>query len=136
MRRRTVILSATGITAALAGCSGGSEDEESENLDLPNEATVEIVDGAFDPMTVHVATGGTVTWENTGEEPHEIAWDQFQAGSSSWQFEESLEPGDSVTHTFESEGRYDFIDSQAGRFDMCGRIRVGGADEGDSLPCE
>ena len=136
MRRRTLLLSTTGFLTLTAGCTTTGEESDDEALALPEEATVEISDQTFDPSVVHIATGGSVTWENTGEDSHRIDAFQFQASSTGWSYRERLEPGESVTRTFEEEGQFDYTDQAYGQFSMCGRIRVGDVEEGGSLPCE
>lgn len=136
MHRRTVLVAASGVLTIGAGCLSGGEETDEDALDLPTEATVEIGDDGFDPVIVHIASGGSVTWENAGDRSYRIDSFQFHSGSSNWRARETLEPGESFTHTFESEGRYDFTDQSYGQFVMCGRVRVGDVDEGDSLPCE
>lgn len=136
MHRRTFVLSSIGITSIFAGCTGGESNESDGDSDLSQEATVEISDGAFDPLHVEIAPGGTVTWENGGDESYRIDSFQFHAGSAGWDFNKTVEPGESVSHTFQEEGRYDFTDQNHGQFSMCGRVKVGDVEEGESLPCE
>lgn len=136
MRRRTLLLSTTGFLALTAGCTTTGEEPDDETQDLPEEVTIEIGDGTFDPSVVHIAPGGSVTWENTGDESHRIDAFQFQAASTAWSYRERLEPGESVTRTFEDDGQFDYTDQAYGQFSMCGRIRVGDVEEGGPLPCE
>lgn len=138
MLRRAFVLSSAGTAALVAGCLGDDGDDDGETYgDLPGEVTVEVSDGAFDPLVSHVETGGTVTWENTGEESYRVDAYQFHGDSTAWTFREVLEPGETASHTFEEAGRYDFYDAAAEnqQFTTCGRIRVGPVDEGQSLPC-
>lgn len=137
MRRRAFVLASVGVAATIAGCAGGDgEAGDGENPDLPQEATISIADGEFDPLTVHVGSGGTVTWENDTDESFRVNSIQLHTGSEGWSFGETIEAGESASHTFENAGRYDFIEPNYGQFTMCGRVRVGSAEEGESLPCE
>lgn len=134
MVRRRTILSAVGGSILLAGCT--AETKESSQEELPVVGEITVADGAFTPLTVHVGVGGTVTWGNAGDEAYQIDSYQFHSDSTSWQFRAPLEPGESVTHTFEDEGRFDFTDQSYGQFSICGRVVVGHVDEGSRLPCE
>lgn len=136
MRRRSFVLSSAGLLGLTAGCMEGPGEETEVFPDLPQEVTIEIADASFDPLIVHIAPGGTVTWENTDDEEYSIDAFQFHTGSTSWDFSETVEAGESVSHTFEEEGRFDFTDFARGEYQMCGRVRVGNASEGNSLPCE
>lgn len=136
MRRRTFILSSAGVVTCVAGCVGDDEEEEHADEELPGEATVEITDGVFAPLVSQIGVGGTITWENTGGEANRIDAFQFHGDSTAWSFRETLEPGETATHTFDEQGRYDFYDAGRGQFNTCGRVRVGNVDEGESLPCE
>lgn len=137
MRRRSFVLSSAGLLTLTAGCMDGPAEENTEAFpDLPEEVTVEIADATFDPLVVHVAPGGTVTWENTDDQEYNLDSYQFHTGSTSWDYSATIEPGGSASHTFEDEGRFDYTDFALGEYSMCGRVRVGNADEGNTLPCE
>jgi len=70
--------------------------------------TVSIVDGSgdptttwkFDPANITVAAGSTVTWKNTGQQPHTITADD---GSFSSDY---VSPGGTWQHTFATAGTY------------------------------
>lgn len=137
MRRRAFILASTGAAATITGCSGGdNESEDDGSGDLPMEATVSINDRQFDPRVVHIAVEGDVTWENNSDESHRLHAVRFHSESTGWRLRRSVEPGESVSYTFESNGLFDVTDPNLGESEMCGRVRVGSADEGQSLPCE
>jgi len=53
----------------------------------PREASVKIVDFAFEPPEASVAAGGTVTWDNTGNAPHTATFDDVDLDT------ETIEPG-------------------------------------------
>src|SRR5215207_5593913 len=60
------------------------------------EATVSIVDFAFEPATLEVSEGTTVVWTNTGQAPHTVTGDFADSGV--------LESGQTVSHTFTDSG--------------------------------
>ena len=62
------------------------------------DAQVNVVDFAFEPSSVTIPAGATVTWTNTGSRPHTVTADDgsFDSGN--------LAPGESFTHTFTEAG--------------------------------
>lgn len=137
MRRRSFVHSSAGLLTLTAGCiGGGSEEPDESSRDIAEEESVEITDASFDPLVVNIAVGGSVTWKNTGDQPYTIDAYQYHTGSTAWNFSETVDPGQSVSHTFDEEGRYDYTDFAQGEYSTCGRVRVGDVSEGESLPCE
>jgi plastocyanin len=65
-------------------------------------AAVSIVDFAFQPASVEIATGGTVTWTNTGQAPHTVTADDgsFDSGT--------LSPGATFSQTFATAGTFTY----------------------------
>jgi plastocyanin len=63
---------------------------------------VSIVDFAFEPATLNVTTGATVSWTNTGQVVHTVTADNgaFNSGEMS--------PGATVTGTFNTPGTYTY----------------------------
>lgn len=66
------------------------------------EATVAIVDFAFDPALTGVAVGDTVTWTNYGAEHHTVTADDSSFTSG------DLAPGESFSATFAASGSYTY----------------------------
>ncbi len=68
------------------------------------DAAVEIsvVDFAFEPGTVSVPAGATVTWTNTGSRPHTVTADDgsFDSGR--------LDPGEQFSQTFDQPGTFTY----------------------------
>ena len=62
------------VAAACAGSDGSSRATTATTVAAPRTATVEIVDGQFDPRRVEVAVGGSVTWVNDDQTEHLIAF--------------------------------------------------------------
>ncbi len=67
-----------------------------------NGASVSIVDFAFQPGSIEVAAGSTVTWTNNGSAPHTVSSDSgaFESGQ--------LSPGASFSQTFDTPGAYTY----------------------------
>ena len=61
---------------------------------------VSIVDFAFQPNSLEVTTGSTVTWTNTGAAPHTVSADDgsFDSGT--------LSPGSTFSQTFNTAGTF------------------------------
>jgi plastocyanin len=66
------------------------------------EISVIALDDVFQPETVRVSSGTTVTWTHRGKSPHSITADDgsFDSGR--------LDPGDSFSFTFEDTGAYPY----------------------------
>src|SRR5215207_6548556 len=63
---------------------------------------VQVVDFAFEPATVTVPAGATVTWTNTGSRPHTVTADDgsFDSGR--------LDPGEQFSQTFDQPGTFTY----------------------------
>jgi plastocyanin len=61
---------------------------------------VQVIDFAFEPATVSVPAGATVTWTNTGSRPHTVTADDgsFDSGR--------LDPGEQFSQTFDQPGTF------------------------------
>lgn len=85
------------------------------------EVAVAAANFAFDPQVVRVQSGDTVTWTNTDPEPHTVSADD---GS----FSMVLDPGTSVSRTFNAEGTVPYyckLHGGPGGEGMSGVVQVG-----------
>ena len=64
--------------------------------------TVDIANLTFDPGTVTIQVGDTVTWTNNDSVQH-------TATSGDGSFDGDMQPGESFSFTFEDEGTFDYI---------------------------
>jgi plastocyanin len=66
------------------------------------EVTATIADFAFDPATLEVSVGTTVTWTNNDSAAHTVTADDgsFQSGR--------LEQGESFSYTFDTPGTFSY----------------------------
>src|SRR5215217_3958974 len=89
------VLLALGATAFTLGTGLGSVQAQSETA-------VSIVDFAFQPASIEVAAGSTVTWTNTGAATHTVTADNgaFDSGQ--------LGPGATFSQTFTTPGTYTY----------------------------
>jgi plastocyanin len=87
------------VLSALAGCSDGST---SDNPSGDQNATVTVKDFNFNPTTVNVLKGSTVTWTNEGQMEHSVTGDDDSWGAG------DIEAGEDVTYTFEHTGGHPY----------------------------
>lgn len=66
------------------------------------EALVRVVDNAFEPGTLTVAPGTTVTWTNEGNDSHTVTADDGSFDSA------RLDPGESFSVTFDAPGTFGY----------------------------
>ncbi|HEV3364004.1 MAG TPA: cupredoxin domain-containing protein [Acidimicrobiia bacterium] len=90
-------------------------------------ANVNVVDDAFQPGSITVAAGESVTFTNSGESPHTATADDgsFDTGT--------IDPGQSATVTFDTPGRYPYFcrfHGDPGGSGMAGVVVVTGAGGG------
>jgi plastocyanin len=66
-------------------------------------AAVNIIDFAFEPATVEIPVGATVTWTNSGGAPHTATANDgaFNSGT--------LQPGGTFSHTFAAAGSFSYF---------------------------
>jgi plastocyanin len=66
-------------------------------------AAVQVVDFAFEPGTLTVPAGATVTWTNAGSRPHTVTADDgsFDSGR--------LDPGEQFSQTFDQPGTFTYF---------------------------
>src|SRR5215212_9057736 len=85
------VLVAAGAFLARVGPIAAHQDADVE---------VQVVDFAFEPGTVPVPVGATVTWTNTGNRPHTVTADDgsFDSGR--------LDPGEQFSQTFDQPGTF------------------------------
>ncbi len=63
-------------------------------------ASVMITSFAFQPATITVAKGATVTWTNQDPVAHTVTGTDFDSGA--------IEPGQSYSHVFDKAGTYQY----------------------------
>src|SRR5438105_14035333 len=83
--------------------------------------TISIKDFAFDPKTISVNVGDTITWTNDGPSPHTVTADDgsFDAGN--------LDKGATFSHTFDKAGTFAYYckyHGSKGGTGMAGSIAV------------
>lgn len=96
-----------------------------EQATAQGSVTIDVVDFAFNPGSVTVEVGTTVTWVNNGAAPHTATSDSgaFDTGT--------LQPGQSGSVTFDTPGTYSYF--CAIHPNMVGTIVVVAAEGGDDM---
>lgn len=109
-----------------------SQDDEQDygQASLSNNL-IEMDENAFVPVRINVEQGEEVTWENNDDTTHRVVSSEGEEFSS-----EQLEPGETYSHTFRSEGVTRYFDSIQGEGQMCGAVIVGDAELTEPLPCD
>jgi plastocyanin len=102
--RRLLVAGASAAVVALAVVAAPSGAGTSASERLTADRTVTVRDNVFDPSAVTITVGETVTWMNTGSNPHNVRFTDRSAGdpqtpsSSPW----------SVMRTFDAPGVFSY----------------------------
>lgn len=131
---RRSVLRATGavLTLGATGCLGGPP---------PTTVTVAATDAlTFEPMSITVARGGTVTWANTGQIDHTVTAYQNRIPANATYFASGgfdtearartnltkglIGPDEQYSHTFTVAGEYDYYCIPHEPANMTGTITV------------
>jgi plastocyanin len=109
---------------------GGAQDDdgggETERRTLRKQATsVDVVDDSFVPAQITVDAGTTITWSNSGQNPHTVTADDGSFGSG------TLQAGDAFSSAFATAGTFAYhctIHGGPGGVGMSGVVVVRGTD--------
>jgi plastocyanin len=83
----------------LVACGGG-DDGEDDGGAAAEPGTVRVVDNEFEPKTIEVAVGDTVTWSFEGKALHNVSGPGFKS--------KNLKDG-TFEETFNSAGEVDYV---------------------------
>ncbi len=106
-----LLVAALAATALAAGCGGAAQSDEPV---ATTEVTM-VKSYRFDPRTIEVDAGATVTWTNEDNFTHTVQVDG--------QEDHKVEPGGRVSITFDEPGTYDYV-CTLHRQDMDGQVVV------------
>jgi plastocyanin len=109
VHRRLSLTAIVLVGLAFVGC-GGTPATQAPSPQAPtgteapaaDGASVSIVDNAFDPTSVSVGVGDTVTWTNDGQNAHTVT---FADGVDS----DSIAAGATFDHTFDEAGEFSYV---------------------------
>ena len=114
MGRAAVAVLVIATAATLTACgSGGSQASAGA---VETNAVSMAMSYRFEPEAITVAAGDAVTWTNNDNFTHNVRIGDQVVGEA--------EPGQSVTHTFDEPGTYDY-DCSLHPTDMKGVVTVG-----------
>lgn len=93
----------------------------------------------YDPHIVWIEEGGTVTWENESGQHNAVAYHpdngdkplRMPEGAEPWSTELLADGGETATHTFSTEGVYDYYCTPHEYVGMVGTVIVGEPDPHD-----
>jgi plastocyanin len=123
--RHLRLLSLTVLTfALLAACGPAASPQTSVGATSPaatspaaGGSAVTIVDFAFQPATLTVKVGDTVTWTSQGDAPHTVKWSDGTPEA------DQIAKGGTYTRTFDAAGSFPYVCGIHGQ--MTGTITVG-----------
>jgi plastocyanin len=95
-----IILIAGCTTAVKQGTPVIGGTEYQPNQAAPESAEVRIMNFAFEPSSVKIKQGGTVTWINEDSAEHTVVSDNFRS--------QSLAKGQSFSQTFSNVGTFSY----------------------------
>lgn len=117
-----LLLACLALGLVVAGCGGDDDDDGggSQNSEQPADqgnagggttekqagggAEVKMQDIKFNPGTVTVSKGDTVTWVNEDSVGHDVTGDSFKSGDPG-----GLQNGDTFKFTFKKAGTFDYV---------------------------
>jgi plastocyanin len=100
-QRRLVLAALAGVVVVALGACGTGDASTSDAAAERDGPTVVIEDLAFEPETLTVAAGDTVTWVwNDGAVTHDVKGDGFVS--------EAMSEG-TFSHRFDDPGSYDYV---------------------------
>lgn len=84
-----------------AGGGGGADDADAGSA---GGAKVSMEGIKFNPASVTVKAGDTVTWTNNDSVGHDVTGDNFKSGDSG-----GMQNGDTFAQTFDKKGTFDYV---------------------------
>ena len=117
-----LLLACLALGLLVAGCGGDDDDDggDAQSSEQPAESggggeeessgggaggTQVVMEGIkFNPASVTVSAGDTVTWTNDDSVGHDVTGDGFKSGDPG-----ALQNGDTFEHTFDKAGTFDYV---------------------------
>ena len=107
-RLLALLLACTALIAA--GCGGGDDEDSGSSDQAPAPSAqsggteVSMKNIKFDPETVTVKPGDTVTWVNDDSVDHDVTADDFKSGEPG-----GMSGGATFKHKFTTAGTFDYV---------------------------
>jgi plastocyanin len=106
-----LLLGCLALALVAAGCGGDDDDngggggggQQEAPAATSGGAQVTMKDIKFNPSTVNVKVGDTVTWTNDDTVDHDVTSDTFKSGSAG-----GLAGGDTFEHKFDKAGTFKY----------------------------
>jgi len=102
-----LVVAACGSSATTAPSAAGGSSPAAGSPAAGGSA-VAIVDFAFNPTTLTVAKGTSVTWTNTGTAGHTVTADDKSFDSDTGNTNATLAGGATFSHTFDTAGTFTY----------------------------
>jgi plastocyanin len=83
------------------------QNKTKQSVKAEPTATVQITPSTFEPETITIKQGESITWVNTDAQPHRVAAEPAVEG---FETRKSLTENQSVTFTFDKKGTYQYHD--------------------------
>jgi plastocyanin len=115
-----LLLACAALSLVVAGCGGDDDDGggDAQTTEQPAEeggggggdkesggGTQVVMEGIkFNPESVTVSAGDTVTWTNDDSVGHDVTGDGFKSGDPG-----AMQNGDTFEHTFDKAGTFDYV---------------------------
>ena len=111
-----LLLGCLALALVAAGCGGGGDDNNGGGGSSGNStstpapaatgggASVTMKDIKFNPSSVTVKAGDTVTWTNDDSVGHDVTGDGFKSGSAG-----GIQGGQSFKHKFPKAGTFSYV---------------------------
>lgn len=138
MNRRQFLTVSAATMPLVAGCTGGGDSQQQQQGGGDGkqaDKTITMKNTAFQTVKAEVETDMTVKWVNEDGFDHTVTSASFHEKAKSWSLDEQVSGGDSITHTFDETGVYEYYCTIHGKSRMCGAVLVGGATLDEDLPC-
>jgi len=104
------------VAVVFVGCAGSNSPAVTAITPVPATAQVAnqvfMTSSGFEPSTITVAPGTTVTWQNTDSVPHRVVVDPYpiHTGLAGFDSGQPIEPGESFSFTFARAGEWPYAD--------------------------
>ena len=112
-----LLLACMALGVVVAGCGNSDDDDGGANNAKKTEqpsggggggsgggANVTMEGIKFNPSSVTVKAGETVTWTNKDSVGHDVTGDNFKSGDSG-----GMQNGDTFSQTFDKKGKFDYV---------------------------